>query len=265
MKFGCCLNMVSSIPGGTGIEYINKLSELGYDYAELPLAEMMNLSEEDFHQLRSHIGKSGIKCEVCNNFFPGTYRLTGNNVDFNKIMTYVENALSRAMSLGVQYVVFGSGKAKNVPENFPLEQGYLQVVDLLKMVGPIAQKNNITIVIEPLNKGECNLINTFAEGCKLAKDVDHNNVKVLVDFYHLSVEQEPVENVLKEGRTFLRHVHFANPNGRVYPELMKEYNYKPFIDTLKKIGYEERISCEAYVQDFDRQALEAIRFFKNNF
>jgi len=115
MRFGCCLNMVASDADGTGIEHIEKLSELGYDYVELPLAEMMMLSEEKFDSLKRRVQDSGIACEVCNNFFPKTMRLTGEEVHMDTILTYAEKALDRARELGVQYVVFGSGPAKNVP------------------------------------------------------------------------------------------------------------------------------------------------------
>ena len=48
MKFGCCLNMVAEGPDGTGIEHIEKLAQLGYDYVELPTAQMMELDDEAF-------------------------------------------------------------------------------------------------------------------------------------------------------------------------------------------------------------------------
>lgn len=263
MRFGCCLNMVSSeADKGTGINFIETLSDIGYDYAELPLAEMAALSEEEFCSLKRRIDKTGIRCEVCNNFFPKTIRLTGENVNYTEILAYVEMALKRAQSLGVEYVVFGSGPAKNVPDNFPMDKGYEQVVELLKMVAPVAEKYGITIVIEPLRKAECNLINSFQEGCELAGKVDRKNVKVLVDYYHLSVEKEPVENVADEGMAYLRHVHLANPDGRIYPREEKESEYGSFFDALKKAEYNSRISCEAYSQDFENDAREALEFLK---
>lgn len=99
MRFGCCLNMVSSeADKGTGIDFIETLSEIGYDYVELPLAEMAALSEEEFLSLKRRIDRTGIKCEVCNNFFPKTMRLTGASVDYTEIMAYVDRALRRAQS-----------------------------------------------------------------------------------------------------------------------------------------------------------------------
>ncbi|PWJ51639.1 sugar phosphate isomerase/epimerase family protein [Faecalicatena contorta] len=264
MRFGCCLNMVASYTDGTGIEHIEKLAELGYEYAELPLAEMMMLSEEKFNNLKKRVQDSGIACEVCNNFFPKTMRLTGEEVHMDMILTYAEKALDRAHELGVRYVVFGSGPAKNVPEGYSLENGYQQVVNLLKQVGEIARNRGITIVIEPLRKAECNLINTFKEGCGLAADVNHECVKVLVDFYHLSEEKEPLTNILENGKQFLRHVHFANPNGRVYPESMVEADYQAFFAALREIEYNERISCEAYCENFALSASKTLKVFREN-
>lgn len=267
MRFGCCVNMIAKGEDGTGVEHVERLAEYGYDYVEMPLAEMMALPENRFAQLAERIQKAGIPCETCNNFFPKTIRLTGPDADEEKNLLYVEKALGKASSLGVQSVVFGSGGAKNVPSGFPMGEGYGQVVSLLRKIEPIAKKNHITIVIEPLRRAECNLINTFAEGCKLAQDVgsDYENVKVLVDFYHLSEEKEPVENLLLQGKEYLRHVHFARSEGRVYPKDMNEDNYRPFIDALKKIGYDARVSVEAYADDFDRQARGALQFLRENF
>lgn len=264
MKYGCCLNMIASNPDKTGIEYLKELVSAGYDYVELPLAEMTELSESTFQTLIvEKLTQCQIRCEVCNNFFPGTIRLTGRDINTEYIMNYVNRALDRAQSLGVEYVVFGSGKAKNVPNGFPIEQGYRQVVDLLKKVGPAAQSRGITIVIEPLRKAECNLINTFEEGCRLASDVSHDAVKVLVDFYHLTEEREPVEHLVTMGREYLRHVHFANPCGRVYPQQLEEANYISFFEALRTIGYHQRISCEAYTNNYNSDAAKALKILKH--
>lgn len=266
MKFGCCLNMVSTRPDGTGMEWLGDLAAFGFDYVELPLAQVMDLDEAGFAQLKQRLSDSGIPCQTCNNFFPTTLRLTGPEADMPRVMDYVERALTRAEALGAEYVVFGSGPAKQVPEGFPMEDGYRQVVDLLKQVGPVARKHGITIVIEPLRRAECNLINSFAEGVQLARDADDPNVKVLVDFYHMTEEGEPVQHLLDDGRQWLRHVHFANPTGRVYPVSPEEADYAPFIQALRAVGYDLRVSCEAYAPNgFVQDAPVAKRFFDQQF
>lgn len=266
MKFGCCLNMVATGADGTGQEWLESLAECGFDYVEMPTAQMMELDDQAFAALKERIARTGLTCETSNNFFPTYFRLTGPEVDLESVLDYARRALTRAEELGVQYLVFGSGPAKQVPQGFPLEEGYRQVVQLLKQVAPIAREHGVTIVIEPLRKAECNLINTFAEGVQLARDVDHPNVRVLVDFYHLTEEAEPVQHLLEDGREFLRHVHFANPTGRVFPVRGDEADYGPFIDALNTLGYDLHVSCEAYAPNgFDHDAPLARRFFDQEF
>lgn len=265
MKIGCCLNMVATRSDGTGVELISAAKSVGFDYLELPLAEMMTTSDSVREEIRQSLKQNNISCEACNNFFPKTFRLTGDSVDTNGVMDYVNKAFEFASSLGVKRVVFGSGPAKNVPDGFPMERGYGQVVELLKSVAPIAEKNNLIVAIEPLRQAECNLINTFEDGVRLAKDVNSEHVKVLVDFYHLTEESEPVSHLLEYGKANLRHVHFAKPQGRVYPVGFADADYTPFIQALKEIGYDERISLEAYSKNFTEDAKTAVRFMQEQF
>jgi D-psicose/D-tagatose/L-ribulose 3-epimerase len=186
--------------------------------------------------------------------------VTGYRVDLHEIAGYVRYSLDRAGELGVEYVVFGSGPAKNVPDSFPLDEGYRQVMELLRMISGIALRNGITIVIEPLRKAECNLINTFAEGCRLARDVNCGNVAVLVDFYHLSQENEPLQHLLDDGLQYLRHIHIAANKGRSYPSEKSADPFEDFFNVLHRIGYNRRISVEAYTDDFEKDARETLRF-----
>lgn len=266
MRFGCCSNMIAQGADGTGIEVIDKLAEYGYDYIELPLAQMMELSNEKFESLKGKIKKAGICCEVCNNFFPVTLKLTGPSVEEDKIKDYYKRALKRAKELDVTYVVFGSGPAKNVPKGYSMEDGYQQVVNLLKRVAVAAAEHNIIIAIEPLRHQECNLINTVKEGCQLAEDVGSPNIRVLVDYYHLAQELEPIQNIVDYGREYVVHTHFARNEGRTFPGTMEEdANYLPYIEVLHQIGYNGRVSCEAFSTDFEKDAKAAIQFFRANF
>ena len=265
MRFGCCLNMLATQPDGTGAEHIQALARSGYDYAELPLAQMMRLPDQEFQRLAKAVAQSGIKCEACNNFFPGTMRLTGDDVDEALIDAYVENALARAASLGAGIVVFGSGAARNVPEGFARATAWQQLVRLLRAMDPIAGKYRIILVIEPLRTQESNIINTFREGCRLAAEAGCAQVKVLVDFYHLCAMREPAAHVREFGRDYLRHVHFAQPSSRIFPADVSEYDYGEFADALRSAGYDGRVSCEALTKDFDRAAPAALEFFRKVF
>lgn len=262
IRVGCCTNMIAGRKDGIGAEHAPELAGWGYDYLELPLAEIMQLADRDFADLATFLEQQPIGCEACNNFFPKTLRLTGPEADLPRIVDYAHRAIERASAIGAEYIVFGSGPAKTVPQGFPLEAGYAQIVTMLQSIAPLAAKSKIGIVIEPLRQAECNLINTFAEGCRLAGDVNREEVKVLVDYYHLSVEEEPLDNLRQLGSRYLRHVHFANPLGRVFPAEKDTADYDPFSQILEEIGYRGRVSVEAHTDSLAQAAPLALNLFR---
>ena len=79
---------------------------------------------------------------------------------------------------------------------------------------------------------------------ELVNAVNDPNFQLMIDFYHLASEREDPAIVLT-AREHLRHLHMANPQGRVFPLAWDEYDYAPFFASLRRIGYDKRISIEA--------------------
>jgi D-psicose/D-tagatose/L-ribulose 3-epimerase len=250
MRIGFCTNLIATGADGTGIEWIDQGKESGFDYVELPLAQMADLDDTEFSLLTARVKSSGLKCEACNNFFPANIRLTGEGVDQRKIDKYLGTALERAARLGVQVIVFGSPRSRHVPEGYPMDKARSQLVALLRHVDRLVRAMGITVAIEPLCRLESNIINTAAEGLELAQYVDRKNIRLLVDYYHLVIEKERPEIVLRAGK-LICHTHFANPVGRTYPA-EAEASYVRFLTLLNRSGYDARMSVEAYSHDFGR-------------
>jgi sugar phosphate isomerase/epimerase len=250
----------------TGAEHIGLLADLGYDYVELPMAEIMALDEPTFLQIIEMLGSAGIPCEACNNFFPRHMRLTGPDVDHDAIMDYVARAVQRASRLGAKIIVFGSGPAKMSPPGFSITAAHQQLVAFLSEAAPIAAGAGITLAIEPLRREECNLINTFNEGCSLADAVGADNIKVLVDFFHSSSESEDPRHIAVLGAGRLAHVHFAKPEGRGFPADAGDIRgLHAFIKALETAGYSGRISIEAYSDSLAEDASVGLRFMRDCF
>lgn len=291
MRFGCCGSLLATQPDKTGIEFTEYCKACGYDYMELPLAEMMALDEDAFQRLKERVKNSGLDCEVSNNFYPASIRLTGPDADMGKITDYTVRALARARELGVQIVVFGSGGAKRVPEGFDHEQAFGQLVEITKMIAGVAEENEITIALEPMRMPDCNIINSFREAVQLARAVNHDRIRVLLDYYHFLCQREPYQNLLEDGKQYLAHVHFCFPNfpeingtcgpdgireifepelnargwWRTYPSLTDGWNYDEIIAAIQAVGYDQRISLEAPVTDHHRQIREALDFLREKF
>ena len=170
-------------------------------------------------------------------------------------------AFDRAAKLGLKVIVFGSGGSRKVPDGFSKDEAWKQLVDFAKRIAPEAKKRRIVVAVEPLRKQETNIINTAAEGLAWVQAVGHPNFQLMVDFYHLASEKEDPA-ILVKARKELRHIHIANPNGRVFPQSAEEYDYSGFFDNLRKIKYQGGISVEGRAKDFDVEAPKALAFLR---
>jgi sugar phosphate isomerase/epimerase len=248
-----------------GLKGLEAAKAAGFDYVELGVTEIAGLSDADFDAALERVKQVGIPTPNANLFLPASMRLTGPQpLDPEQQMAYVQKAFARLNRLGVKIVCFGSGGARRVPEGFPMEEAFKQLVAFGKRIAPEARANGITVVIEPLRRQETNIINTAAEGLDLVKAVGDPNFQLLIDFYHLASEKEDPAIVL-QAREYIRHLHMANPQGRVFPLKWDEFDYAPFFANLRKIGYAGRISVEASTKDVPTEGPLAIALLRRAF
>jgi len=251
------------------VGYCGKLAEIdatkaaGFDYIELSTTEIAALSDSEYKSLTQKLKRIELPVPVTYLFIPARIKITGPNVNKEEQMQYVRNALERVSGLGAELVVFGSGPARQIPEGFSHQEALLQMIDFCKRIGPEARKRNITIAIEAQRKQECNIINNLTEGLELIRAVNDSNVQLIVDFYHMAEEHEDPSVIVQAG-DHIRHLHMANPVGRVFPLDAAEYDYGSFFQNLKTIGYNKRISIEARASDFSSQAPLAIDFLRRS-
>jgi len=244
---------------------LDLLERWGFDYCEPSVARVMTLGDADFEVARSSAARSRVHVEAMNSFIPADLKIVGEGVDRARLGAYVAAALERAEKLQARIVVFGSGGARRVPEGFPPARAWTQLRDFLRAAGDEIErrKHGMVIGIEALRKAESNIVNTSAEAHRLALDANHPRVRVIVDFFHLTVEGESPA-IVRRIKDHLVHCHFSNPvQGRSFPRDVSECpGYGPFFENLKAISYRGRISLEANSMDVQADAPEGLRVLR---
>jgi D-psicose/D-tagatose/L-ribulose 3-epimerase len=244
---------------------VQTVAACGYDYVEPALSRMVALTPKELAGARRAVRASGIRVETANWFMPGAeIRLTGPGVDIPQIKAYLDKSLAMAESLGVKVIVFGSPGARTVPKGFPPEQAWAQLVDFLRLAaGTIETRHyGMVIGIEALRKPETNIVNSVAEALRLAREVGHPRIRLTVDFYHLTFENEDPDVVL-QAADYIAHVQIADPAKRGFPkDDAAEPRYRKFFDNLRQIGYRGRVSVEADSKDLPRDCGPALAFLK---
>jgi D-psicose/D-tagatose/L-ribulose 3-epimerase len=202
------------------------------------------LSTAEFERVRQQVLASRLRCRSFNSLIR-TMQVVGSEADLDAVSRYLDSALDRCRQLGASVVVWGSASSRNIPPGRSREQTWQEIKRFLGRAGDIAKSHGLVIGIEPLRKQESNIINTGAEALRLLDEVKHPNVKMIIDYYHLRVENEDPE-ILLRARENIVHLHFANPNGRRWPRSADEDpEYGRFFQLLKQIGYTGGLSIEA--------------------
>jgi sugar phosphate isomerase/epimerase len=248
----------------TGLKNAEAAKAAGFDYVELSATEIAGLSDADFDAAAARLKQAGVATPAANLFVPQTIKVVGPDVDRAQQTAHVTKVMSRLSALGVQVLVFGSGGARRVPDGFSRDEAWTQLVDFSRRAAEEAKLHGITVAIEPLRRQETNIVNTAAEGLELVNAVNHPNFQLMIDFYHLASEHEDPAIVLK-ARDHLRHLHVANPQGRVFPQKWEEYDYAPFFANLKAIGYDRRISMEGNTTDLAAQGPITVALLRRAF
>lgn len=236
----------------------------GFDYVELSTSEIAGLSDADFDRALNRIRQVGLPVPASNLFLPAALKVTGPAIDRDQQLAYVRKAFARLQQIGITVVVFGSGGARLVPDGFSKEQAFQQLVEFGRRIAPEARAHGITVAVEPLRPQETNIINSAAEGLDLVNAINDPNFQLMVDFYHLaSVKEDPA--IILRARDHIRHLHMANPEGRIFPRTPTEYDYQPFFAALRTLGYSGRISVEASTKDLPGDAPPAIALLRSAF
>ena len=228
----------------TGPGKAEQLKAIGYDFIEGGVSGTFKptMSDADYEVELAKLKQSALPFRSCNGFIPSTFRLTGPETTHDTALEYAVTACRRADLLGVPYIVFGSGGARKLPDGFDPVKGKEQFIDFCRKLGDRIQNLKVTIVLEPLNKSETNLLNSVTEGIEYVDTIARPRIQLLADFYHMMKENEGPDAIRKAGAR-IRHCHIAELEGRKAPGTKGE-DLSGYFKALRDIGYTGGVSCE---------------------
>ena len=220
---------------------VSKIANWGYDGVELAIRDP-NLVDGD--ELKRIVTAYGLKVPAIGTGQAwGEERLSFTSSDPDVRSAALERIkchISLAARLNAIVII---GLIRGItPSGQSHAQSMKYLVVNLQESAHMAAVEGVRFAIEPLNRYETDLIHTVAEGLSLLKQVGADNIGLLLDTFHMNIEEPGIEESIRLGGDRIFHFHVADSN-RWHPGA-GHLNFRSILTTLQATGYQGWISGE---------------------
>jgi D-psicose/D-tagatose/L-ribulose 3-epimerase len=237
-----------------------KIKKIGYDVVEIPVEdpELINGKE-----ISKALRDNGLEAVVCGAFGP-TKDLTHRDTAVHQnCFNYIEKCFELCNLWGVDFLAgpmyAAVGKARMLPPDERRREWDLAVSNISK-VCTMAQDHGLSIALEPLNRFETDMINSAEDVMRFVGDVNHDSAKVLLDGFHMTIEEGNIAEAIKTVGDKLLHVqvsenHRGIPGTGLTP-------WADFAEGLKAVDYKGAMVIESFTPEI-KELAGAVCIWKN--
>lgn len=229
-------------------KYIKKVSELGFDILEISCAGLKEMSEDKIKLLNECRLQYGIRLtagygpKISENIASEDDKVVEAGIQFWK------EVFPRLHSLGIDTV--GGGLYGYWPVDYtkPIckEEDVARSISNMKKLADIALEYHINLCMEVLNRHEGYMLNTADECIDYVTKVDKENVKVMLDTYHMCLEENDMSQAILKAGSLLGRLHVGE-NNRKLPGEGTVIDWGKIGDALREIDYQGDIVMEPFV------------------
>ncbi len=225
------------------VSLIEKISRMGFDAVELPILDTSFPTED----VKQHLTTANLSVAVTAGCFPHTNPLSVDLSIKANALKYLEYVVDAASKLGSEvvagpiYAAVGDLRFLTQKEKAGLISSAAEV---LKPVVKKAGELGVKVALEPLNRYDVSLINTASEGLELVNKIGEENVGLLLDTFHMNIEERSLGWAIKSAGKRLYHLH-ASESNRGAPG-SGTVNWMEVADAVKSIGYRGMCVVESF-------------------
>lgn len=216
----------------------------GFDYVEF-----WGWEDKDLNKIKEKCERYDLKIAS----FSGDKAFSLIDIDhLNSYINFTKKSIEAAKKLDCKFLVIHSnalGEGGVVLNSYTEKSDYEKfgtMIKMLQLLAPIAEENNITLVLEALNtekdhKG--NFLCTTKDAVTAINIVSSPNIKVLYDIYHMQLMEGKISDTLRQYKGQIGYIHIADVPGRMEPGT-GEINYNNVFKVLKDIQYSGVVGFE---------------------
>ena len=242
------------------ISLFPKIKLMGYDAVEIPIEYPEKIEGKE---VRQALNDNGLFPVACGAFGPMRDLTNDDPAVHDTCFRYIVECFDLCNEWDAKFLAgpmySAVGKARMVPPEQRKVELERAVMNIYK-VCELAQARSLEIALEPLNRFESDLINTSEDVMRLIRDVNHPAAKVLLDGFHMAIEERDLEEAIVTAGDKLIHVQVSE-NYRGTPGT-GQTPWNAFKNGLAKINYDGVVSIESFTPEV-KELAGAVCIWKN--
>lgn len=221
---------------------VPQVAEMGYDVVEIPVESP---GQFDISLAKQLAADAGVGISVCAVIGGGRDLLLDGEVDAG--LDYLRTCIDIAQEVGSPavagpfYSAVGRCWSMTAAER---DREIGRLAERLHDLGDYAAERGVELGIEPLNRFETSFMNTTAQTLELVERVDHPGVGVLLDMFHLGIEEKNLGDAIRLAEGRIKHVQVAE-NDRGTPGT-GQLDWDGVARALQDVGYDGRVVIETF-------------------
>jgi D-psicose/D-tagatose/L-ribulose 3-epimerase len=252
MQFGASTFIWESPFGDDKMHLAKHVADLGFDVLEICIEDPSLVSGSAIRQAAE---EAGVGVSVCGAFGPDRDVSHEDSQRRQMGVDYLKFCIDLAAEVGSPNVIgpmySATGKARLLPEE-EREQQRRWAADSLREAADYAGERGVGLAIEPLNRFETDLVNTVEQGLDLCERIGRDNVGLLLDTFHMNVEEKHIPEAIRTAGPQVRHFH-ACENDRGAPG-SGHVEWDGVLLALGDVGFDGMVVIESFTPEIQEIA-----------
>jgi D-psicose/D-tagatose/L-ribulose 3-epimerase len=250
VRFGLNLLLWCDTLDESILPVLEDVKNIGYDAVEIPIFEA---NVEKYALWGKRLDDLGLARSAVTIRLPGNNPISPDGAERSAGVAATKVALDCAAAAGCEVLVGPYHSALGYFSGAgPTADEWRWGVDSMRKVAEHAEKVNVNLGVEYLNRFECYLLNTAADGARFCRDVDHPRCMMMYDTFHANIEEKNTAAAIRALKGCLSHVHISE-NDRSTPGA-GNVRWAENFDTLHELGYNNLMVIEAFGLALDKIA-----------
>lgn len=221
----------------------DKLAALGYDGVELMTRDPRRLDGEKIQRWLENHGLELVGLCTGHVFGEDGLGLVGlGEIIYRQAMERLKDIVDFAAQFGGKNTLVNIGRSRGSGYPQDPDRTLSEMEAAFRHLAEYAAPHGVKIVLEPINVLQAAYIHTAQEGIAMVKRVNHGNFGLMLDAYHMNIEDVDIYDSIRQAKPYLWFIHFTD-NNRHWPG-SAHLDIERMVAVLEEIHYEGFVSLE---------------------